>query len=139
MASAITDDPPDIANYIAHTITGGRSGLEAPLDSRVVRMSPLVSPWPMEEEHVYRFPVGWTAQEFSALRSTTMDAVEQEQIERIDKYCATWIANNAPNQAIRENSTRFDPWDPEIGFARFDQARAAWEILFPRTDQPSVA
>ncbi|MEI9914701.1 MAG: hypothetical protein WDN29_01510 [Methylovirgula sp.] len=137
MASAILDDPPDIATFIAHTITGGTSGLKAPLDSRIVRMNPLVSPWPMAETHEYRLPAGWSPKEFNDLSTTGMDAVQQDQIELIDKYCATWIANDAPNQAIRANSSKFDPWDPEIGFARFDKAKAAWEILFPRVDQIS--
>jgi hypothetical protein len=139
MASSITDDPPDISNFIAHTMTGGAAGLEAPLDSRIVRMSPLVSPWPQNEGHVYRLPVDWSPAEFDALCKTTMDAVQQEDIERIDRYCATWLANNAPNQAIRENSEKFDPWSPEIGFASFNKAKAAWEKLFPRVDQPPPA
>ena len=46
LATAILDDPPDIASFIAHAVTGGNPGLDPAVVSRVVRMSPLISPLP---------------------------------------------------------------------------------------------
>jgi hypothetical protein len=37
----------------------------------------------------------------------------------------------APNQPIRANGITFDPSNPEIGYAKFSQAEAAWKQLFP--------
>jgi hypothetical protein len=135
LAGAILDDPPDAATFIAHVVTSGKAALEPPAISRVVRMNPLVSPTPLMEEHEYRLPSGWTISEFLKLAQTDMDAVAQDDIERIDRYCATWLQGNAPNQAIRASSTKFDPWGPEIGYAKFDEAKAAWSQLF----QPPIA
>jgi uncharacterized protein len=44
LATAILDDPPDIASYLAHVMTGSGSGVRAPARSRIVRMNPLMSP-----------------------------------------------------------------------------------------------
>ena len=60
-----------------------------------------------------------------------MDAVAQTDIERIDKYAASWLAGEAPNQAIRANGAMFDPCAPEIGYAKFSEAEKAWQELFP--------
>jgi uncharacterized protein len=41
LATAILDDPPDIATFLAHVMTGSGQGLDRPpADSRIVRMSP---------------------------------------------------------------------------------------------------
>jgi len=58
LAGAILDDPPDAATFIAHVITGGNVNLEPPVVSRVVRMSPLISPTPLAREYTYRLPRG---------------------------------------------------------------------------------
>jgi uncharacterized protein len=44
LATAIVDDPPDAASFLAHVLTGGLPNLTLPVDSRVVRMNPMVSP-----------------------------------------------------------------------------------------------
>lgn len=46
LATAILDDPPDIASFIAHAVTGRDPGSDPGVVSRVVRMSPLISPLP---------------------------------------------------------------------------------------------
>ena len=38
LATAILDDPPDIASFIAHAVTGGNTGLDPAVVSRVVRI-----------------------------------------------------------------------------------------------------
>jgi uncharacterized protein len=131
LAGAILDDPPDAATFIAHVITGGKPSSDSTIISRAVRMSPLVSPTPTNVEYEYWLPVGWTVDDFLSLSKTGIDAVVQTDIERIDKYAASWIASEAPNQAIRADGAKFDPWAPEIGYAKFSEAEAAWQELFP--------
>jgi hypothetical protein len=44
LAASILDDPPDIATFLAHVMTGAGEDVAAPADSDIVRMSPLISP-----------------------------------------------------------------------------------------------
>ncbi|HWB48929.1 MAG TPA: patatin-like phospholipase family protein [Stellaceae bacterium] len=130
LATAIVDDPPDAATFIAHTITGGSGGLALPAVSRVVRMSPQISPLPAAGGG-WRPPPGWSVAQLLYLGNIDMDAVVQSDIVYVDDYCASWLADAAPNQSIRANGTVFDPFSPQIGYARFSEARAAWAALFP--------
>lgn len=99
LAGSILDDPPDSATFIAHAIAGGSAGLQPPVVSRIVRMSP-------------------------------MDAVDPLDVTYIEDYCLAWLADQAPNQPIRMNGKIFDPLKPEIGYAKFSEARTAWSQLF---------
>jgi hypothetical protein len=130
LATAIVDDPPDAATFIAHTITGGGSGLAAPAVSRIVRMSPLVSPLPVAGGG-WQPPQGWSVAQFLYLGNLGFDAVAQNDITYVDDYCSSWLGDLAPNQPIRANGKAFDPFNPEIGYAKFSAARAAWASLFP--------
>ena len=129
LATAIVDDPPDAASFIAHAMTGGNVGLKAPVVSRVVSMSPLVSP--ILANNVWTPPAEWSLAQFQYLCSIDMDAINQIDVTYIDDYCTDWLADDAPNQAIRANGITFDPSNPEIGYAKFSQAEAAWKQLFP--------
>jgi len=131
LAGAIVDDPPDAATFIAHAITGGSSGLEKPVVSRVVRMSPLVSPLLAAKGKLVP-PRGWSVAQFQYLCTIDMDAVVQNDVTYVSDYCTTWLDDLAPNQPIRANGTIFDPLNPEIGYAKFSQALAAWGTLFPK-------
>jgi Patatin-like phospholipase len=130
LATAILDDPPDVATFIAHVMTGANSGLDAPVVSRVVRMSPLISPLPAEGGR-WTPPSDWSLAQFRYLSNIDMDAVAQPDIGYIDDYCGYWLADRAPNQPIRPNGQTFDPQHPEIGYATFSEAKAAWQALFP--------
>ena len=130
LAMSILDDPPDAATFIAHTITGGSIGLTAPTISRIVRMNPLISPLVSATGDLVP-PQGWSLAQFLYLSNLDMDAVQQNDVLYIDSFCATWLADLAPNQPIRPNGNTFDPSTPEVGYARFSQARAAWAQLFP--------
>jgi hypothetical protein len=95
-------------------------------------MNPLVSPTPSpHDENKYFMPAGWQPNDFHDLATTPMDAVEQPEIERIDKYCTTWLASLAPNQPIRPDVNEFNPWICEIGYVKFSEAETAWRQLFP--------
>jgi hypothetical protein len=130
LATAILDDPPDAATFIAHAMTGANAGLQPPVVSRVVRMSPLMSPFPVQGGG-WTPPAGWSVAQFQYLCNIDMDAVAQSDVGYIDDYCSFWLQDRAPNQPIRPNGTTFDPRSPEIGYARFSEAQKAWGILFP--------
>jgi uncharacterized protein len=130
LATAILDDPPDAATFIAHVLTGGKAGVPSPVVSRIVRMSPLVAPYPAAGGG-WAPPAGWSLAQFQHLCSIDLAAIAQSDIGYIDDYCSFWLADRAPNQPIRANGVTSDPDEPEIGYAKFSQARAAWAVLFP--------
>ena len=121
LASAICDDPPDAASFVAHVLTGGSPGLPAPVDSRVVRMSPLVSPV-MDANGNWALPEGLDDEAFDTLAKLDMDAVAQEQVEAIQNFAALWLADKIRNQPIRMNSTLY----AELGQDWHSLAKAAW-------------
>lgn len=126
LATAILDDPPDAASFIAHAMTGANAGLPPPLDSRIVRMNPLITP--RRENGAWAPPEGWTAAQFRHLCDIDMDAVESSDVAYIDSYCGYWLADRAPNQPIR---MRRSTLTLELGHATFAEAKAAWQLLFP--------
>jgi len=130
LATAILDDPPDAATFIAHAMTGANAGLQPPVISRIVRMSPLMSPLPAPGGG-WMSPAGWSVAQFQYLCNIDMDAVLQTDVGYIDDYCSFWLRDGAPNQPIRANGTTFDPHTPQIGYATFAEAMAAWSALFP--------
>jgi uncharacterized protein len=131
LATAILDDPPDIATFIAHAITGANAGLADPALSRIVRMSPLISPLPAGDNQLVP-PSGWSVAQFQYLAGIGLDAIAQTDIAYIEDYCDAWLRGDAPNQPIRANGARFDPWNPELGYAKYGQAKAAWQALLQR-------
>jgi uncharacterized protein len=131
LATAIVDDPPDAATFIAHVITGGNAGLGPSVLSRVVRMSPLIAPLLSKKGKTkWTAPGNWPVAQWQYLCSIDMDAVQQFDIVYIDDYCTLWHMDLAPNQPIRANGKTFDPEQPEIGYAKFSQAHAAWGQFF---------
>jgi len=120
LATSILDDPPDIASYIAYAITRDRASAADYRDC-VVRMNPLIVP--------RRIGDGWgtyadmTKEAFSYLCRVDMDAIEQEQVAAIESYCDLWLEDRVPNQPIRMDGATLEP---EIGQARFSQAKDAW-------------
>jgi uncharacterized protein len=128
LAGAIVDDPPDAASFIAHAITGGKAGLQPPVVSRVVRMSPLISP--LRAGGGWAPPKGYTVAQFQYLCQIDMDAVMPIEIRFITDYCTFWLEDRAPNQPIRMNGQTFDPQNPEIGYAKFSDAKVAGIVSF---------
>ena len=93
-------------------------------------MSPLISPLPAAGGGRTP-PGGWSVAQFQYLSNLDLDAIAQNDVAYIDDYCSFWLADNAPNQPIRPSGATFDPQNPEIGYAKFSQAKAAWGTLFP--------
>ncbi|HTV06861.1 MAG TPA: patatin-like phospholipase family protein [Acidobacteriaceae bacterium] len=122
LATSILDDPPDVATFIAHVMTDSGRGLNVPTaDSRIVRMSPLISP--MLKNGSWEPPDSMAAAQFQYLANLDMDAVEQPQVDAIAKYADLWLQDQAMNQPIRMDSTTLTA---ELGHDRYSKAKAAW-------------
>jgi hypothetical protein len=125
LATSILDDPPDIATFLAHVMTGGNSGLAPPAQSRIVRMNPLISPV-RDMDGNWKAPDDMTAAQFTYLASLDLDAVQQHEVDAIAAYADLWLSDKAPNQPIRMNG---DTLKPELGYARFQEAAAVWQMI----------
>jgi len=125
LATSILDDPPDIATFLAHVMTGGGTGLnKPPADSRIIRMNPLISP--VKNAGAWCAPGTMTEAQFTSLAKLDMDAVEQAQVDAISNYADLWLQGIAPNQPLRMNG---DTLDPELGQITFPTAAAAWNAI----------
>ncbi|MDP9053401.1 MAG: patatin-like phospholipase family protein [Acidobacteriota bacterium] len=125
LALSVLDDPPDIATFLAHVMTGGGAGLNTQAaDSRIVRMSPLVSP--VGSAGAWTAPGAMTAEQFSYLAKLDMDAVEQIQVDAISRYADLWVQGVAPNQPVRMDG---DTLKKELGQDRFPAAVHAWNAI----------
>jgi hypothetical protein len=124
LAGAIVDDPPDAASFLAHVLTGGPAGVAAPADSRVVRMSPMVSPV-RDSSGQWALPTGLDEKTFGALAGLAMDAVAQDEVLAIQTLAELWLAGNVRNQPIRMDGQL----RREIGQDGYAEARAAWESV----------
>lgn len=125
LATAILDDPPDVATYLAHVMTGSGLGLGKPnADTRIVRMNPLISP--MGNTGTWKPPGNMTVAQFLYLANLDMDAVEQPQVDAITKYADLWVQDSVRNQPIRMNG---DTLTLELGQATFTAAKNAWNAI----------
>lgn len=130
VAGAILNDPPDAASFYAHLMTGSGAGLEAtlpdgrPVDSRIVRMNPLMSPVPQDGK--WKAPGDLTDGQFGFLVNLNLDAIHPCEVNAITHYADLWLADQAPNQPVRMDGATLTC---EIGQASFKDALAAWKAL----------
>lgn len=124
LATAIVDDPPDAASFLAHVLTGGSPGLPGPVDSRVVRMNPLVSPV-RDTSGGWSLPEGLDENTFDTLTNLAMDAVDQNQVLTIQNFASLWLQDKVSNQPIRMDGNL----KAEVGQGWFSQAKAAWNAI----------
>jgi hypothetical protein len=125
LAGAITDDPPDVASFLAHVMTGGGAGLPAPAVSRIVRMNPMVSPAP-DGAGGWRAPGDWTADQLKRLASVDLAALAEPDVQLIAAYADLWLAGQAPNQPLRMDA---DTLQSKLGPSTFQGALAAWRAV----------
>ncbi len=93
LATSILDDPPDIASFLAHVMTGSGIGLaKSPADSRIVRMSPLISP--VQNGGEWTAPGSMTAAQFTYLANIGMDAIAQAEVDAIFPICQPLAAKH---------------------------------------------
>jgi uncharacterized protein len=124
LAGAIVDDPPDAASFVAHVLTGGKPPLAAPVNSRIVRMSPMISPV-RDSAGKWTLPPGLNDQAFRALATLAMDAVAQDQVLAIQNLASAWLRNTVGNQPIRMDKN----FKAEIGHNWYGEAKEAWRRL----------
>lgn len=127
LAAAIVDDPPDAASFLAHVFTGGKPTVPvttAKVDSRIVRLNPLIAPVkPVNGD--WQLPTGLSEDEFSALLKLDMDAVAQDDVDKIRHLAELWLQNSVRNQPIRMDADL----NIEVGHATYAEAIAAWDVL----------
>lgn len=125
IAGAINDDPPDVASFLAHVMTGGGKGLPAGAVSRVVRMNPMVSP--VSDGHGgWKGPGAWTQEQLAHLADIDLTALDQVDISYIADYADAWLAGIAPNQPLRMDA---DTLAAKLGPSTFPDALAAWNAV----------
>jgi hypothetical protein len=128
LAASILDDPPDMASFIAHVMTGGGWNLPAGSlsDSQIVRMNPLVSPRWDAAANQWTAPEGMTAEEFTALTKMGMDALDQKDVQKVDHLADLWLQGLVRNQPIRMDR---DTLKCELGQQSFVEAFDAWKSV----------
>jgi len=129
LATAILDDPPDAATFVAHVMTGCGAGLDpAVSDSRIIRMNPLVSPRKSaaRANDPWSAPGGMTHDQFEYIFNLDMDAVETAEVDAITQYADLWLKDEVLNQPVRMNG---DLLKREVGQDTFSAAKAAWETI----------
>ncbi|MBV8615625.1 MAG: patatin-like phospholipase family protein [Acetobacteraceae bacterium] len=123
LATAIVDDPPDVASFHAHVaLRGALPGPgPQPTASPVVRLNALIQP--VGAENDWRVPPGLTPRDFSDLLKLPVDAIEQHSVELIVKLGQAWISDQVLNQPVRTNRQTLGC---EIGYRHFSEGLAAW-------------
>lgn len=125
LATAIVDDPPDVASYFAHIILGGAlpQGPGTMTEGQVVRLNPMIQPV-RDARGDWTSPPGIS--DFGALANLAMDAVATSDVARIVEFGNAWIDDRVTNQAIRVNR---ETLACEVGQPTFDRALAVWEAI----------
>ncbi len=124
LATSILDDPPDMATFIAHLMTGGKNNLPDAVKSHIVRMNPLISPVGVPGH--WRAPEGVSPAQFAFLVNLDMDAVQPGQVAAISSFASLWLKNRVSNQPLRMDC---DTLACEIGNQHYGEAKAAWLAL----------
>ncbi len=107
LATSIVDDPPDAASFHAHLLLGGAlpSDEQHPVTTGpVVRLSPLLQPFPGTAGRPWDYPPGLKEDQFKDLCKLDVDAIEPESVTLIDCLRQAWHDDKARNQPIRANS-----------------------------------
>lgn len=127
LAGSILDDPPDLASFLAHVMTGSGAGVAAGgvADSQIVRMSPMISPV-RDASGQWVPPGGLTPDQFKAISTLDMDALAQSDVAMIADYADRWLNDQVPNQPVRMDG---DNLKAEIGQVVFSKAKAAWDEI----------
>jgi hypothetical protein len=121
-ATAILDDPPDAASFIAHVMLGQALPKDDEIiASPIVRMSPLIQP--VNENGQWTYPEGINDKQFARLKELEMDAVKQEDVSLINLLGDCWIEDQVPNQPVRATAQLA----ARIGHDRFGSALRALE------------
>lgn len=124
MATSITSEPPDAANYMAHMFLGGNSVPNSP--PAIIRLNPLLQPVISKDGKQWVFPPDIDKndyQNFVDLIELEMDATEQKEVVQIQKLGNWWIDGKVVNQPIRIDSSKLSC---NIGHSNFLAAKQEW-------------
>jgi uncharacterized protein len=124
LATAIVDDPSDVASFHAHVALRGAlpEPGSPPAPSPVVRLNALIQPFPAGDS--WQTPPGLTPREFSELLKLPVDAIEQHSVELIVRLGQAWISDHVLNQPVRTNRKTLAC---EIGYRLFSEGVEAWQ------------
>ena len=126
LAGSITDDPPDVASFLAHVMTGGP--LNGAGTSRIVRMNPMVCPVPIQGGG-WQPPQGWSAAQLSYLQGLDMTALEHQDVQYISSWAELWLSGAPINQPIRMDA---DTLQSKLGPTTYQAALQEWrQIIAP--------
>lgn len=104
MAMSIVNDPPDFATFVAYTMLYPELPVK---NENFIRLNPQLRPGLINVSGVpiWDVPKGLNINEFTFLKNLDFDAIENNQLAAIDKFCDQWLAGNIPNQSIRNDFT----------------------------------
>jgi hypothetical protein len=125
IAAAVTYEPPEIATFLAHAMTGGGDDVPAPAQSRIVRMNPLIGPV-RTATGGWQIPDFMSAAQFKYFCNIEMDALDPNQVTYISEFAEYWLQDRTRNQPIRMNG---DTLAVEIGYEKYSAAAAAWAAI----------
>ena len=123
LASSIVDDPPDAASFHAHILLGGALPADAQhpvATGPVVRLSPLLQPFPGTAGRPWDYPPGLQPKQFADLCKLDMDAIGQNDVELIATLARAWQNDQVRNQPIRANGRTLEV---EIGHGTYGAAK----------------
>jgi predicted acylesterase/phospholipase RssA len=123
LATSIVDDPPDAASFHAHILLGGalpRDEQHPVTTGPVVRLSPLLQPFPGTNGRPWDYPPGLDQTQFADLCKLDVDAIEPESVKLIECLRQAWHDDKARNQPIRANGKTLAA---EIGHGLYSEAK----------------
>jgi hypothetical protein len=123
LATAILDDPPDAASFVAYTILGNPSLPPPNGPASLIRLNPLIRPVLDPASGIWREPPGLSGPAFDRLAKMDMDAVDQKDVDLIAELGDQWLQDRVPNQPIR---IKGDTLEAVIGHQAYSAAKAAW-------------
>ena len=123
MSKSITGDPPDSATYIAFVMLyGGVTETR----NEFIRLNPMVSVisdgTDDDGRKRWRLPDPDLINDFACLKEMEMDATAQEDVNRILRFCDSWLNDKVRNQPVRMNAN----YGVCIGFDTFADAANAF-------------
>ena len=121
LAKSILSDPPDSDTFIAYTMLFPDLPRK---QNRFVRLNPLVQPIKriMDGKEQWTVPEGFISEEFYRLILMDMDAIAQEDVLLIEKFCEQWFIGNIKNQPVRAGSQL----ECILGHPYFEEGMNAW-------------
>jgi uncharacterized protein len=128
VATAILDDPPDAASYIAYILLGNPVNPVAGTGSgNIVRLNPMVHPIWDAASQSWRCPANIAEPDFDALFDMDTDAAAPGDVLKVQTLGQSWIGGSVANQPVRMGLPLFSC---DVGDASFAAGKTRW-LAFP--------